>query len=311
MDGLSPEGDRRMAAYQADADAEAVPTPFAPAELAHAVALELVEPAAEKGLWLDSTADSAVPPRALGDAAAIRRVLRTLAERALAATDHGHIAVSLTAEHTGAGRWTLVFTVTDTGPDLTPEQRRALSEGLPPGAAGRIGCNERLGGGNHVWYAVPVRALDPAAGEPPPPGRDDRLEHLLEWASRRNGRVLVVDDSATNRIITAALLTKSGFGVTLADGGAAAVRTVAEAAEPFDAVLMDVAMPEVDGLAATAAIRALPGPQGRVPILAVTAHAFPEDRARCLAAGMDGYLAKPFQKQDLLELLAQHLAPSV
>lgn len=130
---------------------------------------------------------------------------------------------------------------------------------------------------------------------------------LSAWAKGRGGRLLVVDDSPSNRLIIAAMLGKAGFQVSLATGGAEALRAVAEAPEPPDAVLMDIAMPDVDGMAATAAIRALGGARGRVPVIAVTAHAFPEDRERCLAAGLDDYIAKPVRTTTLLEVLARWL----
>ncbi len=274
---------------------------FTPAELTHRVVLELVEAAAAKGVWLDCVVDPAVPSSVRGDAACIIQTLRALAGRALHAIERGHIAVSLAAESAGPGLSTLVFSVADTAPALTPEQRRELAE--PLRAHGRGGCEERPEGGNRVWFTIPVDALD---DDQAPESAAARLERLTAWGQGRGGRILVVDDSATNRIITAALLRKAGFSVTLADGGAEAVRLMTD--EAFDAVLMDVAMPDMDGLTATAAIRALPAPRAGVPIIAMTAHAFPEYRDRCLAAGMDDYIAKPFQTLDLLEALARRLA---
>jgi len=139
---------------------------------------------------------------------------------------------------------------------------------------------------------------EPATGDP-----------LAVWANARGGRLLVVDDSATNRIVIAGLLRKSGFSVETAEGGAEAIAAVADSAMPFDAVLMDVAMPDVDGLAATRAIRAMAGPRGRIPIIAVTAHGFDEDRARCLAAGMNEHVVKPVRRADLLAALERWLEP--
>lgn len=141
--------------------------------------------------------------------------------------------------------------------------------------------------------------------------RGNRLDRLASWAQHRGGRLLVVDDSATNRMVTGAVLGKAGFTVQLAAGGEEAVRMVAEAAAPPEAVLMDIAMPGMDGLAATAAIRALPGGRGRMPIIAMTAHADPEDRERCLGSGLDDYLPKPVPKVDLLAALERWLTPAM
>ena len=134
-------------------------------------------------------------------------------------------------------------------------------------------------------------------------------ERLNAWARSRGGHLLVVDDSPTNRLLTAALMRKAGFDVDTADGGAEAVASIATAVAPYDAVLMDVAMPEVDGIAATLTIRAMPGPRGKVPIIAVTAHGFAEDRDRCLFAGMNDYVLKPVRRPELLAALERWLKP--
>lgn len=132
------------------------------------------------------------------------------------------------------------------------------------------------------------------------PASEDKL---VDWAQARGGRLLVVDDSATNRILTASLMRKAGFTVETAEGGAEAITAVSHADQPYDAVLMDIAMPEVDGIAATRAIRGLPGARGNTPIIAVTAHGFAEDRERCLDAGMNAYVVKPVRRTLLLAAL--------
>jgi len=311
---------------------------FEPAGLAHAVSLALVERAAEKGLWLDCRVLPTVPARVRGDAGRIQRVLHALADNAVKFTGQGHVTVTLDSAPAGPGRVELQASVVDTGPGIDEAQREALFRpfvqadgslsrrhgGLGIGLAlaqrlvellgGRIGCEPAPGGGSHFWFTAEVAAVaqdevrPPAAngaGGPVPPAV--RLQALKDWARERGGRVLVVDDSATNRMVTAALLSKAGFRVDLAAGGVEAVRHLAQAAEPPEAVLMDIAMPDMDGFAATAAIRALPGARARVPVIAMTALAFPEDRDRCLAAGLDDYLAKPVQKVDLLGVLARWL----
>ena len=136
----------------------------------------------------------------------------------------------------------------------------------------------------------------PPRTDPVPPAED----RLAAWARSRGGHLLVVDGSPTNRLLTAALMRKAGFTVDTVNGGAEAITSVATAEVPYDAVLMDVAMPEVDGIAATLTMRAMPGPRGKVPIIAVTAHGFAEDRDRCLFAGMNDYVLKPVRRPELL-----------
>jgi two-component system sensor histidine kinase/response regulator len=120
--------------------------------------------------------------------------------------------------------------------------------------------------------------------------------------ARRPLRILLAEDNAVNRLVAVRTLEKCGHSVVVAVNGREAV--AAQAREGFDTILMDVQMPELDGLEATALIRKAEAGTGRhVPIVALTAHAMREDRERCLSAGMDEYLAKPFNARDLLETL--------
>ncbi|HKQ61764.1 MAG TPA: response regulator, partial [Candidatus Polarisedimenticolaceae bacterium] len=120
--------------------------------------------------------------------------------------------------------------------------------------------------------------------------------------------LLLAEDNPINQRVAATVLEKRGHAVVIVASGRQALE--AAAAEPFDLILMDVQMPEMDGLEATAAIRRGEAETGRrVPIVAMTAHAQPDDRERCLAAGMDGYLAKPIHARELLETVERLAAP--
>jgi CheY-like chemotaxis protein len=118
-------------------------------------------------------------------------------------------------------------------------------------------------------------------------------------------KILLVEDNLINQKLATRLLEKAGHVVTVAANGKEAVDQVA--ARLFDLVLMDVQMPEMDGLQATQAIRQQEGGERRLPIVALTAHAMVGDRERCLAAGMDGYLTKPVQTQVLFETMREVL----
>ena len=124
----------------------------------------------------------------------------------------------------------------------------------------------------------------------------------------RHLRILLAEDNAVNQHLAARLLEKRGHTVAVANNGREALAIFANAA--FDVVLMDVQMPEMDGFEATAAIREHErATQTHVPIIALTAHAMKGDDQRCLAAGMDGYVAKPIQAKELLAVIAR-LTPS-
>jgi two-component system, sensor histidine kinase and response regulator len=120
-------------------------------------------------------------------------------------------------------------------------------------------------------------------------------------------RILLVEDNVINQKVASLMLKKKGHVVVTVNNGREAIETLAD--QDFDAVLMDVQMPEMDGLQTTAAIRAAEeGTDRHLPILAVTAHAMSGDREDCLGAGMDGYLAKPIQSAQLLQALADVLS---
>ncbi len=122
-------------------------------------------------------------------------------------------------------------------------------------------------------------------------------------------KILLAEDGLTNQKLATALLHKWGHQVTVASNGREALH--AYQSQPFDLVLMDVQMPEMDGLEATAAIRALEeGTPKHIPIVAMTARAMKGDRERCLNAGMDGYVAKPIRQRDLYQAIAAHFAPT-
>jgi two-component system, sensor histidine kinase and response regulator len=124
--------------------------------------------------------------------------------------------------------------------------------------------------------------------------------HTIHEGGRRL-RVLLAEDNAVNQLLAVRLLEKHGYGVTVANNGNEAVSALDR--ENFDVVLMDVQMPEMDGFEATSAIRNREMITGRPrqPVIAMTAHAIAGDRERCLGAGMDGYVSKPFRIVDLLK----------
>ncbi len=182
-----------------------------------------------------------------------------------------------------------------------------LSSGDQPGDVAR--CQEL---GIPVYLVKPVKqsdlfdaillALGAQAEEEPHPSRPEGRPKR-----QRPLNILLAEDSAVNQKVVAGMLEKEGHAVTLAGNGRAALAAVA--AQGFDLVLMDVQMPEMDGLEATAAIRARQRRSGEhVPIVAMTAHALKGDRQRCLEAGMDEYLSKPIHSRDLLEVIDRALA---
>jgi two-component system sensor histidine kinase/response regulator len=147
----------------------------------------------------------------------------------------------------------------------------------------------------------PFDAPAPAAAAPA-----GRAHHPAPPAGLAGSRVLLAEDNAMNQQVALALLEHVGVVADVAADGAAAVRLLQE--RHYDAVLMDMEMPVMDGIAAAAAIRALPGHEA-LPIIAMTANATPQDRDRCLAAGMNDHLAKPIEPDLLWQTLARWARP--
>jgi CheY-like chemotaxis protein len=169
---------------------------------------------------------------------------------------------------------------------------------------GSIGVESRPGEGSCFRFAIPVKTAPEAAipavpapaavTAPRPPAGETRA------GPSHRPHILVAEDNLVNQQIVRNVLSKQGYHVTLAANGKEAIELLGQ--NPIDLILMDVQMPEMDGFEATAAIRARERETGgHVPILAITAHARVDDRERCLACGMDGYLSKPLRAKDLLE----------
>lgn len=150
-----------------------------------------------------------------------------------------------------------------------------------------------------VRQAALTRAIGLALNGEAPEDAPARCTHPPASATEPAGRLLVVDDNAVNREVARRMLEAAGFEVLLAADGMAGVAAAEAAGAALDAILMDIEMPGLDGFEAMARIRALPGAAGRVPVIALTAHAMPGTRERMLRAGTDGYLAKPFRAEAL------------
>jgi CheY-like chemotaxis protein len=139
-------------------------------------------------------------------------------------------------------------------------------------------------------------------------GTADLSAQSLSKAAMFSGRkVLLAEDNIVNQTVAVHQLERMGFDIETAVTGAEALALATE--KKFDLILMDVQMPEMDGLAATRAIRSIVGAPSRPIILAMTAHAMQGDRERCIDAGMDDYISKPVRPQELLEKLVEWLAP--
>jgi two-component system sensor histidine kinase/response regulator len=174
-----------------------------------------------------------------------------------------------------------------------------IAKGLAEAMGGALDGESVPGAGSTFWFTASVGEDASAAGD----AADEVGAETAETAL--SGHVLIVEDNGINQTLLAAYLERFGVGYDIAADGLQAVEAVRAGA--YDVVLMDVMMPEVDGVEATRRIRALAGPKARVPIVALTANAMNGHREAYLAAGMDGYLSKPMEAGDLYRILARYL----
>lgn len=154
---------------------------------------------------------------------------------------------------------------------------------------------------------VVLTPSDKAHETPLHPHRGDAAHALHAWAQQRGGRLLVADDGPVERAVTVFMLKKVGFDVLVAVDGREALEIVRDSPLPLDGLVLDMNMPEMDGVTAARMIRALPCPRRHLPIIALTANDGAEDRKACLAAGMNAHTLKPLSLPSLLRALQAHL----
>jgi signal transduction histidine kinase/CheY-like chemotaxis protein len=286
--------------------------------------VDLVRPAAAaKRLSLSISGGADVT--LLADPVRLRQILVNLLGNAVKFTSEGGVELRLAAV---PKRAVARIEVADTGPGIPPGQQTrlfrdferldndivasiegaglglALSARLATSMGGRLGYEDNPGGGSLLWLELPLGSApghDGAAkaGQP----ANARAAPCADAPSGVRGlSVLVVDDVDINREVAAAFLQMAGCHVQCVDSGASAVRAVMSG--KFDVILMDICMPEVDGLEATRQIRAISGPQARTAILGLSAQAFAEHVQACRTAGMDGHLTKPYTPDELINTVA-------
>jgi signal transduction histidine kinase/CheY-like chemotaxis protein len=261
----------------------------------------------------------------LGDVIRIQQVLFNLIGNAIKFTDTGSVKVVIAVEPGADRTLTLRLEVSDTGigidasamptlfdrftqADSTTMRRYggsglglAITREIVQLMGGTISTFSTPGLGSRFVVSVPCRGV--ARADVAPPAAAAAAFGQAE-VSPPALRVLVAEDNDVNQILIDAVLARMGHVVHLVANGELAVEAVRRG--DYDLVLMDLQMPGMDGMEATQAIRALDGPQSRLPIIAMTANAFEEDRQACLAAGMDDYVAKPIDVEQLARAIAAH-----
>jgi len=280
---------------------------------------------ASKGMTLMFDLAPEVPPVLLGDALRLGQILINYVSNAIKFTEAGQIEVSVSVLERNEAEVVLRFAVRDTGIGLTPEQQQrlfqsfsqadasttrkyggtglglAISKNLAELMGGDVGVDSVQGEGSTFWFTARLGH-----------GADMVVEAeasigAAELATLRGARVLLAEDNELNRQVATELLMDAGMQVDAAMDGQQAV-DMALGNKAYDIVLMDMQMPVLDGLDATRAIRR---EMAGLPIVAMTANAMEADRQRCMEAGMNGFVAKPIEPEDLWKELLRWVKPGL
>jgi CheY-like chemotaxis protein len=294
-------------------------TAFGPRALADALAASLAARAGTKDLASEVHVAADLPDSVIGDPLRLRSALENLIDNAVKFTDRGRVALDVTVERLARGRVRLVFTVTDSGVGLAAAEvkrlfrpfaqaneeiaRRYGGAGLGLAFVKRIAkamrgdltVRSKPGTGSAFRFTATVELVTPASAE----AKDGSASARAVPA--RPLRILCVDDNPYGRVVLNTILTELGHRADFVGTGEAAVE--AAAGRSYDAVLMDVTLPGIDGLEATRRIRARIG--SAVRVIGVSGRSSPEEAARARAAGMDDYLPKPLSPSALARVLAR------
>lgn len=297
---------------------------------------DLLRPRAEqKGLTLDVLSDGDIPHRVTSDPTRLRQMLANLTSNAVKFTQHGGVRIEARFDCEG-GDGLLSFDVMDTGIGMTPEQAELLFQpfqqadvattrqyggtGLGLYICRRLArmlggdvaiIESELGRGSRFRGTVRVRPVqnntDNATSKPATFNCNKQNGSTSSAPIGLKGRLLLVEDSVDNQRLIAAILTRAGFELVLAENGRIAlecVSNVQHVGARFDVILMDMQMPEMDGYEATRHLRAS-GYSG--PIIALTANAMCDDARKCLDAGCDEYVSKPIHRNDLISKIVRQM----
>ncbi len=307
--------------------------PCSPVQLVEETMSLMRVQAIEKGLTLEARYEFPIPETVLSDPVRIRQILVNLVGNAVKFTDHGQVEIVVRYTLDQTDRTALAFEVKDTGIGMTSEQIGRLFQPFVQADS----STTRQYGGTGLGLVISKKLAEALGGDIQVVSQPDAgstftftmldqlpttarlLNNLSEMAVRSSnrphlaspatvrllGRVLLAEDSSVNQKLVSIILHKAGAEVDLADNGRVAVEkalAALSAETPYDVILMDMQMPEMDGYESTRKLRQS-GYQG--PIVALTAHAMTGDRDKCLAAGCDDYLAKPVNRLALLLTIAR------
>jgi CheY-like chemotaxis protein len=285
----------------------------------------VAQAAARKGLRLGFKVEPNVPRRLLGDSTRLKQILVNLLGNAVKFTEAGAISISVSSRPKD-GKYVVQFAVKDTGIGISTDRMSrlfqsfsqvdtsttrkyggtglglAISKNLAELMGGRIWAESEQGKGSIFYFTILAEASpEPSPAEPL--GGALLTPAGLDHGAKKHLNILLAEDNAVNQKVAIRMLERLGYRADIAANGLQVLGALQN--HPYDLVLMDVQMPEMDGLVATRSIRNMPGRQPY--IIAMTAHAMKGDREECLEAGMNDYISKPVRIEELQAAIERRL----
>lgn len=286
--------------------------PFDLGESLEAVASLYRESASQKGVSVILDAPAEHLGMFKGDPVRVRQIVQNFTSNAVKFTEKGSVTIRMRRLHAGVR-----IEIADTGIGLSDQQKSrmfkpfeqadnsitrryggtglglSICRNLAELMGGAVGVESTLGEGSVFWLEAPLDYIGPASAQ-------EKGEDEVEVTTSL--RILAADDNAINRLVLKTIFEQIGLEIELVENGALAVQ--AASIQTYDIILMDVHMPEMDGMSATRAIRQLNNSNANIPIIALTADALPEHVARCRAAGMTAHVAKPIKPEVLFAAIS-------
>ncbi len=300
----------------------------------------------EKDVVLRFNIDSNIPPSLVGDSLRLSQILINLGANAVKFTEQGEILISVNVEKKWTNKVLLHFIVSDSGIGIAPERQVGLFEAFTQASrstarnyggtglgltisknlvqllGGNIWVESELNKGSDFHFTVCLRSSE----EEVPESRDAKrglvaVDGSIPQESKdtdcqgrdslmfNDCRILLVDDNKINLMVGKSLLENIGITIDTRKNGQEAIEAIQQ--EVYDAVIMDIQMPEMDGITAARKIRSLGGRFSELPIIAMTANAFPEDIEKSLSAGMNDHLSKPVNPKKLNQTLLKCIHPKL
>ncbi|MFT5440925.1 MAG: signal transduction histidine kinase/CheY-like chemotaxis protein, partial [Alphaproteobacteria bacterium] len=287
--------------------------------------------AQEKGLKCQVNIAAGTPTALRGDHGRIQQILFNLLGNAIKFTDKGSVSINVSGAQQRPDRIMLRMEVIDTGPGIEPDKLTvvfdkftqadtsttrvyggtglglAICKELAELMGGEVGIESELGQGTKTWFTVACEYWEQNETSE---STGQKIEHAgqnlaAETARDRKLRFLVVEDNHINQVVISKTIEHGGHYADVVNNGIEAIEALRNA--PYDLVLMDIQMPEMDGITATKKIRELPGFVSKIPIIALTANAMVGDREQYIEAGMDDYVSKPVNFEDFYKVVWRHV----